>query len=77
MTSNITRSRLYDNNIRLMYGLRSTGKGRDAGKMFCAVLNILQPPTSFSIHNKAIGLAVTHVSVSFMMQAAREAVNRQ
>jgi hypothetical protein len=42
--------------------------------MFCAVLNTPQPPTGFSIYNKTIGSAVADVSVSFMMQAAREAV---
>jgi hypothetical protein len=42
--------------------------------MLCAVLNIPQPPTSFSIYNKTVGSAVADVSVSFMMQAAREAV---
>jgi hypothetical protein len=41
--------------------------------MLCAVLNIPQPPTSFSIYDKSIGSAVADVSVSFMMQAAREA----
>jgi hypothetical protein len=38
------------------------------------MLNIPQLPTSFSISNKKIGSAVAAVSVSFMMQAAREAV---
>jgi hypothetical protein len=42
--------------------------------MLCVVLNIPQPPTSFSIYNKTIGLAVADASVSFMMQAARGAV---
>jgi hypothetical protein len=42
--------------------------------MLCAVLNISQPPTSFSIYNKTVGSAVADVSVSFMMQAARGAV---
>jgi hypothetical protein len=73
MTSNITRSRLYDN-ICLMYDLRQIGKGRVAGRILCAVLNILQPPTNFSIYNRTIGSAVADVSVSFLMQAAREAV---
>jgi hypothetical protein len=38
------------------------------------MLNISQPPTSFSIYNKTIGSAVADVSVSFMMQAGRKAV---
>jgi hypothetical protein len=74
MTSNITRSRLYDNIIRLVYGLLSIGKSRDAGKMLRAMRNIPQPPTSFSIYSKTIGSAVADVSVSVMMQGAGEAV---
>jgi hypothetical protein len=42
--------------------------------MFCAVLQIPHPPTSFGIYNKTIGSAVADVSESFMMQAARDAV---
>jgi hypothetical protein len=42
--------------------------------MLCAVLNIPQPPKSFSIYNKNIGSAVADVSVSFFMQEAREAI---
>jgi hypothetical protein len=42
--------------------------------MLCAMLNIPQPATSFIICNKTTGSAVGDVSVSFMMQAAREAV---
>ena len=73
MTSNITRSRLC-NNIHLVYGLRSFGKGRDAGKVLRAVLNIPQPPKSVSIYNKTVGSTVAEVSESTMMQAVREAV---
>jgi hypothetical protein len=42
--------------------------------MLCAVLNIPQPPTSFSIYNKITGSAVNDGGESSMMQAAREAV---
>jgi hypothetical protein len=42
--------------------------------MLCPSLNIHQPPTSFSVYSKTIGSAVADVCVSFMMQAAREAV---
>jgi hypothetical protein len=42
--------------------------------MLGAVLNIPQPPTSFSIYNKTIGSAVADVGVFFMMEAARQAV---
>lgn len=37
----------YDVNIRLVYGLRSIGKGQASGQMLCAMLNLPQPPTRF------------------------------
>jgi hypothetical protein len=42
--------------------------------MLCAMVNIPQPPTGFSIYKKTIGSFVVAVSVPFMMQADREAV---
>ena len=42
--------------------------------MLCAMMNIPQPPTSFSIYNKSLGSTVADLTVSSMMQAAREAV---
>jgi hypothetical protein len=63
LTSHITRSRLYDN-MNSVYGLRSIDKGRDTGKMLHAVMNIPQPPTSFSISNKSVSSAMAGVSES-------------
>jgi hypothetical protein len=60
--------------IPLLYGLRPNGKGREAGKVLCAVLHIPQPPTSFSIYNKTVGSAVAEGDEFSMMQAARESV---
>jgi len=71
ITSNIIRSRLYDNSIRLVYGLRSIDKDRNAGKVLCAILNIPQPPTNFNIYNKTAGSALAEVSKYSMMQTAR------
>jgi hypothetical protein len=42
--------------------------------MLCAVLNIPQLPTSSSIYSKTTGSDVADVSISFIMQTAREAV---
>jgi hypothetical protein len=42
--------------------------------MLRTMLIIPQSATSFSVYNKTIGSAVADVSVSFMMQAARETV---
>ena len=57
-----------------MHGLRPNDKGREAGKVICAVLHIPQPPTSFSIYSKTVGSAVAEVSEFSMMKAARESV---
>jgi hypothetical protein len=42
--------------------------------MLCAVLNIPHPPAGSSIYNKTVDLSVADVSVSFMMEAARDIV---
>jgi hypothetical protein len=54
--------------VPLMYGLRPSGKGREAGKVICAVQLIPQPPTSFSIYNKIAGSAMTEVNEFSMTQ---------
>lgn len=44
VTSNITRNMVYGNIIHSVYGLGLIGKGKDEGKMLCALHNIPQPP---------------------------------
>jgi hypothetical protein len=75
-TSNITRSRFYDNNICLVYGVRSIGKGRCAGKVLCAVLNISQLPTSCSIYNEIVCSAVAEVGASYMIKQPEKLCKR-
>jgi len=76
MTSDISRSRLYDNSIRLVYGQRSIDKDRDAGKVLCPILNISQPPACFNIYNKTASSALTEVSEYSMIQTARWTVTQ-
>jgi hypothetical protein len=45
---------------RFLHGLRSISKAK-CGKMLGALLNIVQPVTRFSVHNKTIGSAVADV----------------
>lgn len=71
MTSSITWTRLYDNSIHLVYGLRSNDKDRDAGKALCAILNVPQLATGFNIYNKTAGLVVVEVREYSMIQTAR------
>lgn len=72
MSSHITRSRLYENNVRLVYALRSIGEGRTSGAVLCAVMNITRPPRKFDIYNKTIGTVVAEVAESTMLKAAKE-----
>lgn len=58
--------------ILLMYGRRSTGKGRDSAEILRALLNIPQPPTSFGIFNNTISSTVTDVSESYLILRTRE-----
>ncbi|GFT68646.1 uncharacterized protein TNCV_2759191 [Trichonephila clavipes] len=47
------RTQIATINTRFVYAMRSIGKGAEAGRMFCGVMNLPQPPTRFS-HTVAI-----------------------
>lgn len=66
--------KLYDINIRLVYGLRCIGKGRAAGAMLCGVMNLPAPPSKFNKHIIAVGSAVEDVAQENMKDAVEEAV---
>ncbi|GFT67179.1 uncharacterized protein NPIL_307121, partial [Nephila pilipes] len=54
--------------------MRSIGRGAEAGRMFCALMNLSQPPTRFSPYNKRLLNAVKLVSEKTMQKATQEAV---
>ncbi|GFU49749.1 uncharacterized protein NPIL_548821 [Nephila pilipes] len=54
--------------------MRSIGRGAEAGRMFCALMNLSQPPTRFSPYNKRPLNAVKLVSEKTMQKATQEAV---
>lgn len=74
MTSNRTDSKHYDNNLRLVYGCRSIGKGQKAAETFCSIMNTPPPPTRFYDYNKRLLQAVEQVSSESMAIARREAI---
>ncbi|GFW68256.1 uncharacterized protein TNCV_1881361 [Trichonephila clavipes] len=45
-------------NTRFVYAMRSIGKGAEAGRMFCGVMNLPQPPTRFSPYGKVIDVDI-------------------
>ncbi|GBN94310.1 hypothetical protein AVEN_121589-1 [Araneus ventricosus] len=61
-------------NARYVYALRSIDKGAEAGRMFCAVMNLPQPPTGFQNYNKILLDATRAVCESTMQKAAKEAI---
>lgn len=66
--------RLFDSNIRYVYGLRSIGKGPKAGKLLAAILNLPLPPSKFSQYTDLIGHAVKEVATESMTKALQEAI---
>ncbi|GFW93624.1 uncharacterized protein TNCV_48271 [Trichonephila clavipes] len=58
-------------NTRFVYAMRSIGKGAEAGRMFCGVMNLPQPPTRFAPLRLYYGSAIrrNHSSVQNMRQA--------
>ncbi|GFU39229.1 uncharacterized protein TNCV_1903131 [Trichonephila clavipes] len=54
--------------------MRSIGKGAEAGRMFCGVMNLPQPPTRFSPYGKQILNAAKLVYEDSIQNAAKEAI---
>jgi hypothetical protein len=66
---------LYDLNIRLVYGLRSIGKGLAAARLFCAVMNLPSPPGRYYEYEAILGAVSEKICMSSMEGAAKEAIN--
>ncbi|GFX29843.1 uncharacterized protein TNCV_4749721 [Trichonephila clavipes] len=60
-------------NTRFVYATRSVGKGEDAGRMFCGIMNLPQPPTRVSPYGKRILNAAKLVYEDSIQNAAKEA----
>ncbi|GFT41990.1 uncharacterized protein TNCV_1668231 [Trichonephila clavipes] len=61
-------------NTRFVYAMRSIGKGAEAGRMFCGVMNLPQPRTRFSPYGKRILNAAKLVYEDSIQNAAKEAI---
>ncbi|GFT39458.1 uncharacterized protein NPIL_354631 [Nephila pilipes] len=61
-------------NTKYVYAMRSIGRGAEAGRIFCALMNLPQPPTRFAPYNKRLLNAVKLVSEETMQKATQEAV---
>ncbi|GFU63451.1 uncharacterized protein TNCV_44971 [Trichonephila clavipes] len=61
-------------NARFVYAMRSIGKGAEAGRMFCGVMNLPQPPTRFAPYCKRILNAAKLVYEDSIQNAAKEAI---
>ncbi|GFS88373.1 uncharacterized protein TNCV_1751241 [Trichonephila clavipes] len=61
-------------NTRFVYAMRSIGKGAKAGRMFCGVMNLPQPPTRFAPYGKRILNAAKLVYEDSIQNAAKEAI---
>ena len=70
---NIIRN-LHEVNMRFAYALRSIGKGIEAGKMFCAVMNLAPPNSRIQHYNEKIFPQATEVCEASMRNAAAEAI---
>lgn len=67
---------LYDINLRLVYAMRSIGRGQSSANMFCAVLNLPKPTAKFSRYMEYIIPAVKLVANQSMLDAIEETVEK-
>ncbi|GFT45262.1 uncharacterized protein TNCV_2123451 [Trichonephila clavipes] len=63
-------------NTRFVYAMRSIGKGAEAGRMFCGVMNLPQPPTRFSPYDKRILNAAKLVYEDSIQNAANHTMDQ-
>ncbi|GFX22939.1 uncharacterized protein TNCV_2086471 [Trichonephila clavipes] len=70
----IGKSSTYEVNTRLVYAMRCIGKGAEAARMFCGIMNLPPPPTKFSKYNKMLLGATKDVCDATMKDAVKEAV---
>lgn len=69
----VGNKKLFDINIRLVYALRSIGKGQQAGVTFCAVMNLPSPPR-FTTYNKILCDAARNVCNNSLKDAVEHEV---
>lgn len=74
MSSKITSTSHYENNLRLVYNLRSIGKGQAAAETLCSVMNMPPPPSKFFKYNNILLKSVEKVSTDSMSNATRQSV---
>lgn len=70
----LNNSKLYEANVRLVYGLRSIGKGQKPAQTLCGVMNLPPPPTHFESYIDVLGTVAEDVCFQSMKNAVDEAV---
>ncbi|GFX93025.1 uncharacterized protein TNCV_139691 [Trichonephila clavipes] len=63
-------------NTRFVYDMRSIIKGAEAGRMFCGIMNLPQPPPRFSLYGKQILNASKFVYEDSIQNAAKHTMDK-
>ena len=72
MTSCVNPRKISCVNIRFSYAMRCIGKGRQAARTFCAVMDLPPPPVSFDRYNQVLFDGLQQVAESSMLNAAKQ-----
>lgn len=67
-------TKYYDINLRLVYGLRSIGIGREGARLFCGILNIPAPPTRFAPYINILETPSEVIAKNSMEEGLQEAI---
>lgn len=65
---------LFEVNSRLVYAMRSIGRGAEATRMFCGLMNLPPPPAKFNKYNQVLLQAAKETCEDTMSAAVAEAV---
>ena len=70
----VKSTKLFEINVRLAYGLRVIGKGCEAAKTLCGIMNLPSPPSRFSPYVEVLVSAAEDICFETMKDAVEEAV---
>ncbi|XP_047101460.1 uncharacterized protein LOC124720179 [Schistocerca piceifrons] len=67
-------NRIYEANMRLIYGMRCLGIGREGTRLFCGIMNMPQPSARYTTGNKTLLSALQEEVEENLKSSAKEAV---
>ena len=73
-SSKLASNKVYEVNLKMVYGMRCIGRGQSGAKTLCGILDLPPQPAKFSNYNNIMEESVRNACEASMKKAAHEAV---